>query len=211
MIQASFIAPFSCLCFMDDESGPFIRSPRDSVIAVINLSFTPRFLSMFFLKFTRLKAVLLLLAAFTLLAVYAVQRVESYSHGIVGQSRSGCANYGCHGGSSSATVVKIWTDASQIVVGQTYTFHLSVANSSEAGAGCDVSIDNSAVLATSDPGLQVYYNEIAQTSPLSFSGDSAVWTFSYTPKKAGTSHIYAAGNAVNMDARADGGGHYNLA
>lgn len=168
-----------------------------------------------FLKSTRFStraysSAILVITAFTLLATYSVQKATSYSYGVAGLSRSGCG--GCHGGSSSATVVKIWTDASQIVVGKTYDFHLSVANPSEAGAGCDFSADNSAVLATSDPGLQLYKtSEITHNAPQSFSGDSAVWTFQYTPKKTGTSHIYAAGNAVNLNRGADGGDRYNLA
>src|ERR1017187_7267908 len=79
------------------------------------------------------------------LGAYAVHEAASHQGGVIGLSRSGCGGGGgCHGSQSASTVVRISTAAPQIVAGQTYTFHISVANASEAGAGCDITADNSA-------------------------------------------------------------------
>ncbi|MDP4199422.1 MAG: T9SS type A sorting domain-containing protein [Bacteroidota bacterium] len=164
---------------------------------------------MFFPKAFRVSAVLLF-SVFLFLAAYSVNQVIATSSGVIGQSRIGCSGLGCHGAVSSATIVKIWTDSSSIVVGQTYIFHFSVANPSERGGGCDISVDNGAKLATSGTGLQLYSNELTHYSPRTFSGDSAVWTFKYTPTKTGTAHIYGAGNAVNLNGNADANDHSNI-
>ncbi len=147
----------------------------------------------------RFKKFTLVLGCFTLLAAYSIHQANGNSGGVVGRSRSGCGGGGCHT-SSSGTTVTISTQATQIVAGQTYTFQLVVKNASKAGGGCNISVDNSAKLATSGGGLLLYSNELTHTQPRSFTGDSATWTFKYTaPTTLGTAHIYAAGNAVNLN------------
>jgi hypothetical protein len=155
-----------------------------------------------------------ILVALPLIVVgaYAVNEATGSSGGVVGDSRSGCSS--CHGTLSVSTVVKISTSATQIVAGQTYVFEFSVANPNEKAAGCDISVDNGAKLAVngSNSGLWIPsgYSELTHTSPRVFTGDSAVWTFKYTaPTKVGTAHIYAAGNAVNLDGAADAADHCN--
>ncbi len=140
---------------------------------------------------------------------YSIHEAEGSSGGVVGLSKSGCS---CHGSKSSATVVSVYTDSTQILAGHTYVFSLSVANPSEKGAGCDLSVDNGGVLALdgTNSGLQFYNGELTHVGPRTFSGDSSVWTFKYTaPKTNGVAHIYAAGNAVNLDGRADAADHWN--
>ncbi|HET6399802.1 MAG TPA: T9SS type A sorting domain-containing protein [Candidatus Kapabacteria bacterium] len=161
---------------------------------------------------------LLLILPLLLLGSYAVHEAVGRSGGITGQSKIGCGtlNNGCHSDSkSSATVVSLSTESSQIVAGQTYIFRISVANAdpSEVAAGCDITADKG-TLATNGygSGLQAYYGDLTHTSPRYFTGDSAVWTFQYTaPAKTGPTHIYAAGNAVNRDYAADAQDHWNLA
>lgn len=137
-----------------------------------------------------------------LLGAYAVHEAAGEPGGIVGYSKIGCS--GCHGPRSSTTVVTISTAATEIVAGGTYVFQFSVSNPSEFAAGCDISVDDSALLGLdgSNSGLWIPsgYNELTHTEPLTFTGDSAVWTFTYTaPHTAGIAHIYAAGNAVDYD------------
>ena len=159
--------------------------------------------------FRRMRNGIFIVIALALVAGYAVHESEGSSGGILGYSRSGCS---CHGSRSTATVVSIYTDSSQIVAGKTYVFSLSVANPSEKAAGCDMTVSSGSILDTigSTSGLQLYNNELTHTTPRIFAGDSAVWTFKYTaPKTAGTAHIYVAGNAVNLDGSADAADHWN--
>ncbi len=140
---------------------------------------------------------------------YSVHEAMSDAGGIIGASKVGCS---CHGTKSSATVVKVYTDSAQIIAGKTYIFTLSVANPTEKGAGCDMSVDDGGVLDTigTTSGLQLYDKELTHYTPRVFTGDSAVWMFKYTaPKTAGTAHIYIAGNAVNLDGKADAADHWN--
>src|SRR5665213_4075591 len=175
-----------------------------------------KFLSFFY----RARKSVLLILPFLLLGSYALHEASARSAGITGQSGIGCGGYGCHGTQSTATVISISTDATQIVAGQTYIFRLSVANPAEHAAGCDISADNGATLRTDSTGLYVDYSdgELTHRMPNPFAnasgkaGDSAVWLFKYiAPTKVGTAHIYVAVNAVNDDTYADAGDHWNLA
>lgn len=137
-----------------------------------------------------------------LLGAYAVHDAISEPGGITGCSKIGCSS--CHGPGSTTTVVTLSTTATQIEAGKTYVFQFSVANPSESEAGCDISVDNGAVLgldgANSGLWIPSGSNELTHTQPQVFTGDSAVWSFTYTaPLTPGTAHIYAAGNAVDFD------------
>lgn len=152
-----------------------------------------------------------LLAAFVLLSAYCINESVAEKNGITGQSKVGCGG-GCHGvAPSSATVVKIWSDSSQLTVGKQYLFHISVINSSNQYGGCDISVDNSAKLAVngSGSGLRTLGAELTHNTPKLGNGDSITWTFLYTATKTGTAHIYAAGNAVNHNDREDQGDLWN--
>ena len=151
------------------------------------------------------------LAPFLILGIYALHEADANSGGVIGQSKAGCGGFGCHATqSSSATIVRIETDSAQINPGKTYVFRIVVANPSERAAGCDISVDNNGKLATSGSGLQLFNKELTHTQPRVFTGDSAVWTFKYTaPSTAGVAHIYAAGNAVNLNGTNDAGDHWN--
>ncbi len=168
----------------------------------------------FSILFRRIRKGLVVFIPLALLAGYSVHKATGYVFGITGASTIGCSSGGgCHGSQSSTTVVKIYTAAPQIVAGQTYVFSLSVANPSELGAGCDISVDKGGKLALngSNSGLQSSSGELTHyPGARTFTGGSAVWTFQYTaPKTVGVAHIYAAGNAVNLDGRADAGDHWN--
>lgn len=170
-----------------------------------------KFLSIFY----RIRKSVLLIVPLLLLGSYAVHEAAGHAAGITGYSRAGCGGGGCHGTKSSATVISISTDSTQIIAGQTYIFRISIANPNESGAGCDISVDKGAKLQTDGgyaSGLQPLGNDLTHTGPRQFTGDSAVWTFKYkAPSTAGIAHIYAAGNAVNLDGSADAQDHWNLA
>ena len=162
---------------------------------------------------------ILLFFVFLVIGGYAVHEAVSSSTGEIGASKTGCGSGGgCHSLSKSAsTVVTISSTTPEIVAGKTYIFSLSVKNSNgiQQAAGCDISIDNGtngAKLAVNGAGsgLQFAASELTHTSPRVFTGDSAVWTFKYTaPKNPGTAHIYAAGNAVNLNGINDFGDLWN--
>ncbi len=162
--------------------------------------------------FFRIRKGFFLLLPLGLIAAYSVHQASGYSTGVTGYSTYGCS---CHGSKSTATVVKIYTSAPQIVVGQTYDFTISVANPSEKGAGCDISTSKGGTLsinATESNLLQSYGGELTHTQTNVFTAgtDSAVWNFQYTaPTTPGVAHIYAAGNAVNDNGEADAGDHWN--
>jgi hypothetical protein len=151
------------------------------------------------------------LVAFVLLAAYCLNSPFAHKTGQTGNSRIGCGG-DCHGfAASPSTVVKLWTDSSQFIVGQQYTFHITIINSANHAGGCDISVDNGAKLALSgtSSGLKLLLSELTHTAPKQSSSDSITWTFLYTPTKPGTSHIYAAGNAVNLNNRSDQGDLWN--
>jgi hypothetical protein len=157
---------------------------------------------------------LLVLLFLLVFGVYSIREAESSEFGIIGVSKTGCGGSGCHSPSRTAsTVVTIATQSPQIVAGQTYDFTIVVknANGIQKAAGCDISVDGGAKLSTSGTGLQAANGELTHTQPRTFgSGDSALWTFKYTaPTKAGTDHIYAGGNAVNLNGTNDNGDLWN--
>jgi len=164
--------------------------------------------------FRRTRIGVLLTLPLLLLGSYAIHEAGASSGGVYKDSQSGCGGYGCHGLKSSATVISISTSSNSIQAGQTYIFRLSVANSTEAAAGCDISVDSGAKLAVDSTGLYLSYGgELTHRTPRYFGyTDSAVWLFKYkAPSKPGVAHIYVAGNAVNGNGTNDAGDHWNLA
>src|ERR1700685_1282834 len=139
-------------------------------------------------RFLSIRKGILVALPLIVLGAYAVHEADGSSGGVTGDSSIGCAS--CHGPLSKSTIVKISTSATQIVAGQTYVFQFFVSNPSDKGAGCDITVDNGTLAVNgTNSGLQYIakpYNELTHTSPRTFTGDSAVWTFKYTaPTKAG--------------------------
>jgi hypothetical protein len=153
--------------------------------------------------------------AFILLAGYCINSTIGSPNGINNQSKLGCSGGDCHGSSASpSTSVNIWTDSTEFHIGQTYVFHISVVNPStltKAG-GCDISADNGAAISamgSTSSDLKTLGSDLTHKAPKLKSGDSITWSFKYTPKKTGLSHIFAAGNAVNNNGRNDAGDLWN--
>jgi hypothetical protein len=104
-------------------------------------------------------------------------------------------------GSSSATSVTISTSATTFQTGNTYTFTLTVSNSNETNAGCDIAT-KFGTLNTSGTGLQKIGSQLTHSTPRAL---SATWTFTYTaPSSACVDTIFATGNAVNADGSDNG-------
>ncbi len=141
----------------------------------------------------------LILSAFLLLGGYASFVATANPSGITGVSQTGCGGGGCHGGSASAgTKAVLSTTATQIQTGQTYVFTLTISNSSMAGGGCDISVQNGKLDTVWNDGLRKVGRELTQSFARAMSGGSVVFSFKYTaPATPGTDNIYAAANAVN--------------
>ena len=151
---------------------------------------------------------LLILPILLLLGAYAVQEVPASSTGTTGDSKSGCGGNSCHGTSSGATSVTIWSNDTAFEAGGTYLFYVKVrnANSTGYGAGCDISADNGGKLSALSSDLQGSGSELTQTRPHPISIDSVMWGFTYTtPTTPGLAHIYAAGIVANLNGIADAG------
>jgi hypothetical protein len=149
-------------------------------------------------------------AAFILLAGYASLQVEAYPTGITGVTqKSGGSGCSCHSSSANtSTTVTISTSATTFYTGQSYTFTVSVANSSKAAAGVNVAVDNGSL--TPGSGLQKSGTELTHSSKVV--GLPASWSFTYTaPSSPGTDHIYATGNAVNNNGTNDDQDFWNHA
>ncbi len=154
----------------------------------------------------------LALVAFLVLAGYSGYQATANTSGQVGHSKSGCGEGGgCHSiSSSAATTVKIATLATSIVAGHTYTFTLTVENSSLAAAGCDISAGSGKLGTVTGGGLKLLGTDLTHTGPKGMSSGKATFSFSYkAPATPGTDNIFAAGNAVNGNGSADGSDLWN--
>ncbi len=183
---------------------------------------------MFPIFFRRVRKSLFVFLPLALVGGYSVHNAFSHYTGVdvPGDAELGSCGLGnpvpCHSLTpSSSTVIHLYTP-SQILAVHTYTFTISVSNSDTAdqAAGFDVDVDTPAVLDTLG-GMNTFVTaplsgvstewSITHSMPQEFTGDSAVWSFSYTaPDSAGSYPIYLAGNAVNGDsATPDTEDHWN--
>jgi hypothetical protein len=154
---------------------------------------------------------LLLIGVILFASDYAV----SHSGGMTGVTDRPGDNPGCTchcANPSGATSVSVTTGSSLTVqAGSSITFTISVSNSNESKAGCDVSVWRGSLTPGND-GLQSSGSQLTHSAPKAL---AASWTFTYTaPSTAGGDTIYAAGNAVNNDGGNGGGNcsdNWNLA
>jgi hypothetical protein len=157
----------------------------------------------------------LVLASLTIVGTYAVMETNAHQDGITGQTQK-TTNAGCYCHCSSAqsttTVMLSCSSGSSPLTtspNTTYDFTITVANSGESDAGCDISNYLGGGL-TPGTGLQKNLSpqdsELTHTSPKSFDGNGfCTWSFTYTSSStAEWDTIYATGNAVNGDGRDNG-------
>jgi hypothetical protein len=173
-------------------------------------NFVTRFFSNAPFKSNSPRRTIAVAGCFVLLGGYASFQVAAYPTGVTGTTqKSGGGGCSCHSsGANSGTSVTISTSATTFYTGQSYTFTVSVANSSKAAAGVNVAVGNGTL--TAGNGLQKVGNELTHSAKVV--GLPASWTFTYTaPSSAGTDNIYATGNAVNNNGSADGGDLWNHA
>jgi hypothetical protein len=124
--------------------------------------------------------------------------------GITGRTAPG-AGCSCHGSSSSSTSVGISGNFT-VDPGSNNNYTVTVSNSSQMKAGVNIAVKNDqsgetnvgSVFAGSN--LQALSGELTHTSPVTLSGGSAGFSFTWTaPSQAGEYYIRAAGNAVDGD------------
>lgn len=127
-------------------------------------------------------------------------------NGRTGSSTSGCGT--CHGGSNTATTVRI-DGPTSVVVGSMNTYQLIItnANATQTAAGLDVSASGG-TLGTSAmaPLTRVSRGEVTHRSPIAPNA-RGMWSIPFTwtaPMAAGTVRLAGAGNAVNGNGRNSG-------
>jgi len=121
--------------------------------------------------------------------------------GITGYSTAGCSS--CHGASSSATTVTFGSSATTVAPGDSVDITLTVDNSSQSGAGLDVSTTCGSLAAGADTRLSS--SEITHSTPAVLSSGSYTFDFTWTaPSTEGDCTLRGAGNAVNRNGASTG-------
>jgi hypothetical protein len=131
----------------------------------------------------------------------------SFSGGITGKSTTGCS---CHGPASAATTITLSGAPASYTPGNTYTITATVNNAIKAAAGIDLTVSHG-ILGGTPIGAIITGLEMNHTTPNTMSGGMASWTFNWTAPAAGTgtTSIYVAGNAVDMNGNPNGD-QYNI-
>ena len=134
-------------------------------------------------------------------AVVGYLALTSYSTGIPGQSTSvnGCT---CHGfPASEATLLNIsGMPANGWTPGTTYSLTAEVSNPIQVAGGFDLTTSDG-TFSNPGSGAGLTGAELHHTSPKTFTGGSATWTFSWTAPTGTTPTSVTfdmAGNAVNL-------------
>ena len=121
---------------------------------------------------------------------------SSSSTGNVASSGTSCGS--CHGSKNTATTVNLTGLPASYVPGQSYTLTFTVANATNAYAGCNIAA--SAGTFTAGTGTQLMGSQITHTAPKAAVSGVTTFTCSWTaPATAGSVTFNAAGNAVNFN------------
>lgn len=148
------------------------------------------------------------LTSLTLALPLAYVVLSSNSSGMSGVSTSGCnSGSGCHGASSTATVLAVsgipstgWTP------GMAYTLTATVTNTTKTAAGFDLSVSVGTISGAPANTSINSSNEIYHTAKQTMSAGTATWSFTWTAPSSGTTPltINFAGNAVNNNGSSSG-------
>lgn len=120
---------------------------------------------------------------------------------------TGCGTSSCHGNQSTSTVVSV-SGPSNVLPGSNHSYTVTVTNSAQSYAGCDIGVkttlNGETSIGTLTPGTNMWFDnatgEITHSSPHAMSSGSCVFNFSWTaPNTNGTYFMRATGNAVNGD------------
>lgn len=162
----------------------------------------------------------LLIAFFTVAFLGSLtMSVISSSSGYTGKTETNSGGCNCHSGSSSSnTSLSVVADGGDFVMktGETETFTLTVANSSQSKAGVNIAVKDkssggsNAGSVSANTGLKKSGSELTHTSARSMSGGEADFEFTWkAPNTAGTYYILAIGNAVDGNGGTSGGDEWN--
>jgi len=120
-----------------------------------------------------------------------------------GRAMSGTNCGNCHGSKNTATTVNLTGLPTAYVPGQSYALTFTVANTTNAYAGCNIAA--SAGTFTAGTGTKLKSSQITHTGPQAAVSGVTTFTCSWTaPATAGSVTFNAAGNAVNNDGVSSG-------
>lgn len=149
-----------------------------------------------------------------LIAGLAITTLQSNSSGIMGRSTQGCAGGGCHSASAnSSTAISIsGLPGGGWIPNTAYTLTLTVANSTAAKAGFDLTV-NVGTIAAITGNTMAMGTELHHTAPQNMASGMATWSFRWTSPASTSTNLTMkiAGNAVNGNGSADNGDSWNLA
>jgi hypothetical protein len=150
-----------------------------------------------------MKKLIVVFLSLTLVIVMSLQ-LQADLNGRTGRTRksstTGCS---CHGSVSTATTVTI-AGPDTVVQGTTAQYTLTIANTSQTGAGCDIATRLGTLVNTS--GLtHLSGGEITHSNNMSMTNHTISVPFSYTaPGTPGTDTIWAQGLATNSNGSSSG-------
>ncbi len=155
-----------------------------------------------------------LILALWIVLVGASNTASATGSGITGQTTAGCT---CHGGSNNATSLSVQGLTGNTLTmspGETRSFTVFVAHSSQPKAGVNIAITNSggsnAGTLTASTGLKTQGGELTHNGKQDITGGQATFSFSWTaPTSTGDYFLKAAGNAVNNNS-GDTGDFWNF-
>ena len=125
-----------------------------------------------------------------------------------GRAMSGTSCGSCHGNKTSATTTTLTGLPSSYVPGQVYTLTLTVANSTNPKAGCNIAATAGTFAAGT--GTKLKSSQITHTTPKAAVSGVTTFTCSWTaPATTGAVTFNAVGNAVNGNGTDDSGDQWN--
>jgi len=145
-------------------------------------------------KLSRLKFLVTVLVLFTAYATI----VSAYPGGVSGYTPKSGIGCTCHSSSPNAAVTSALTGPDTVVVGQTYTYTITISRTATFnGCGLDIAVQRGVLgVGASGSSIKVLNAELTHTHNLGVGTTSVAVTFSYTaPSTAGTDIIYATGAA----------------
>lgn len=125
------------------------------------------------------------------------------SSDINGRYNGGTSCSSCHGSKNTATTVTINGLPSTFVTGQVYNLTLTIANSTNAKAGCNVMVSAGMLGAGTGSKVNTAKTQLTHTAPKSAVSGTTTFDFTWTAPASTTAVTFSAvGNAVNDDGNA---------
>jgi hypothetical protein len=125
--------------------------------------------------------------------------VFALSTGMTGVTRKNGIGCTCHNPSPTTGVIVTINGPAELSPNQTAQYTVTVQGGPAVRAGTDIAA-SAGVLTPASSALQTVGDELTHTTPQSFVGGSATFTFNYTaPGTPGSYTIYANGNSVNFN------------